>query len=149
MSVYLLSEAAETEALLSKFISTEESQWRAVERKYSKTFFTPLHEVRKLDPYFVLLSIIEDDFLKYTIHNEDHVEFLIERMNSILDPDYDANREKEEDEYNRKAVEEEELRLEKIKAKKEAKDKKNKPKELPKSGGINLAYLSENQDNEG
>ena len=146
MSIYLLAEYAETKALLAKFKPDEISLWNQIERRYSKTFATPLHTVRDIDPVFVLTSLFAEQYDDLKASNEDDLNMLVQRLNSLQDPNYDANAEKEEEEYNRQAEKEEEERQARIKAKKNGEVKPHK--ELPKSGGINLEYLSANEENE-
>jgi len=144
-------ELAKLKAIQSKLTPDSFSVWRKIEREYSKTFFTPLHEVSKLDPEIILLNLYEDQLGSFDLDEDKDLQSILDNLYTIENPEYDANREKEEEEYNRQAVKEEEERQAKIKAKKNT-SHKNAPevkKELPKSGYVNLAYLADNAEKEG
>ena len=144
--VYELIEIAKLKAILSKLQPDEAFTWRSIEREYSKTFHTPLHEVRKLDPEEVMLALCEDGLERFNTDEESELQAVLDNLYSIEDPEYDRKRDEEEIAYNEQAVREEEEKLRKKELKKKAKE--TPAKELPKSGGINLSYLSENSDNE-
>lgn len=147
ISLFELLSISQLEAVEAKLNPTEASVWRSIERKYSTTFSTPLHEVSKLDPLFVISHVYENQLENYDLDDEKELQEFLNILYKLEDPDYDAKREQDEEEYNKKAVREEEARLKRIAAKKAAKN--NPPKELPKAGGINLSYLADNQENEG
>lgn len=149
MNIYDLVDLAEATALDSKLNPTEESTWRSIERLYSKMFSTPLHLVSTLDPLEVIIALEENKFDSLNIQDDEDLNKILDRLYSLQDPEYDANREKEEEEYNKQAVKEEEQRLAKIAAKNAKKTEQANPAVDPKKGGINLAYLAQNQENEG
>lgn len=141
-------EMAETQAVEAKINPTEETLWRSVERQYSKLFHTPLHLVCTLDPLYVLTSLYENKLEGLSVKDDEEFNQILDSLYRLQDPNYDSEREKEEEEYNKRAVLEEEERLAKIAAKK-AKKTGTKPAIDSKHGGVNLSYLSELQDNEG
>lgn len=148
MDVFSLLELAQARAIFNKLKPTEASVWRGVMREYSRSFSTPLHEVIKLDPEVVLLNLYEYQFDALDLEEDADFNRLMDTLHKLEDPDYDANHDKEEEEYNKKAVLEEEERLKK-KALKKKVPVEDKPKELPKAGGINLGYLANNPKDEG
>jgi hypothetical protein len=149
LNVYDLMNLAEAKAILGKLSPDEHTTWRTIERNYSKIFFTPLHEVHKLDPEFVLLSLYENNIQDKNLDEDSELNDLLTRLNKLTNPDFDAAFEADEEEYNRQAVKEEENKQAKKAAKKAAKVRKNsKPECLPKSGGINLEYLAQDEKNE-
>jgi hypothetical protein len=144
------------EALAGKLYPTAESQWRFFCRQYSQRFSTPLEQVLNLDPEHVILHVLEtqtDD-----IDVEENIEQIMEKIYQIADPNYDAKVKKEQDDFDKKALEEEEerLRLNKPvhpserntllpKAPQKEPEIQAPPAHLPKEGYLDLSYLGEEE----
>lgn len=137
------------ESIAGKLYPTEASDWRYFCREYSKTFHTPLSQVMDMDAEHVILSVLEDGMSNRSLRNEDDLAAITEDLRRIEDPDYDVNQEKVMDDFAAGIEEWEEERqasgapLPKKGVVTPAKQKP--PKELPKEGGINLSYLSEEE----
>ena len=152
MNLFELSDLAELRAIDSKLNRTEDSIWRYYERQYSEKFHTPLHQVSELEPLFILQALFESQFDSLSLSEDGELNSLLDRLYSIQDPNYDAEAEKAELEFNKKAEEEEEERLAKLAAKKKKKQKNASEKKSPidkKNGGIDLSYLASLQETEG
>ena len=151
--LYDIMELSKLKAINSKLSPNDESVWRSVLRDYSITFSTPLHLVSQLPPGEILLAIYENQLETLNLDEEKDLQVVLDSLYTIEDPSYDRNREADELAYNKKAEQEEEERIAKKAAKKAAKEntseKKEPALELPKAGGINLAYLADNADGEG
>lgn len=151
-----LLETLQAEALADKFEPTQTSVWENICRQYSKKFFTPLHAVLKMDPEFVIRQIYADQMDEANF--DDHLENLVDLLKHLEDPEYDADAEKEMDEFIAKAEAEEKERIAKglplksvfRKGHQPAAKKPELPKpiepELPKSGSANLGNLSEDEN---
>lgn len=150
ITVYDLMDLAEAYAIEAKLNPSEDSLWRSLERKYSKAFSTPLHQVADLDPTYVLNALYENSLEEYKLKDDEDLNEVIEILNRLQDPNYDAANEAEELEYNKQALKEEEERLAKRVARKAKKHAElTKPAIDPIKGGVNLAYLSESEATEG
>jgi len=152
LNIFELSDLAELKAIDAKLSPTEDSIWRSIERQYSAKFFTPLHQVSEIDPLFVLQALFESKFDSLSLSEDGDLNSFLDRLYTIHDPNYDAEAEKAELEYNRKAEIEEEERLARIAAKKKKKQKNTSDKKSPidqKNGGVDLSYLAALADSEG
>ena len=143
------------EALASRFLPSEVSDWRYFCREYSKLFHTPLHQVAALSPEHVILSVIEDQLESKNPYNDDHIEELTTELRRLEDPEYDAKAEKEIQQFvsNVEAGEKKRLargdgiplpsRYKKAKPAPVAKE----PPAAPKSGFVDLSrFANENEE---
>ena len=145
-------ELCQAEALSDKFDPTQISIWENICRTYSKKFFTPLHEVLKMDVEFVLRQIYADQMDEANF--EEHLDDLVDLLNHLEDPDYDSDAEKDLQKFIKEAEEEEKERIANrlpLKSIFKKGHELKKPKiilaeELPKSGGINLAHLVDDEN---
>lgn len=146
MGLQELIDSCQAMALVHKFEPDEISVYRSYCRKYSKTFHTPLHQVLKMDPEHVILSVYEDRLSEVDI--EENTEELLDMINSLADPEYEKQQKEEIDRFVEQVEEEEKQRIAKGKPIHPALKDENETaiKSLPKSGGINLSYL-EDDDN--
>lgn len=142
-------------AMADKLAPTETSIWITICRFFSKNYNTPLQDIidGKVDPELVCYVYYADQL--ENLDEDEDLEKMMDIVNGITDPAYRKAKEAELEEFI-KDIEEEER--ERVKSKtsltkfliKKQKKKKQPPKEMPKSGGINLAYLSkEEEGNEG
>lgn len=141
-------------ALANKLEPDDAAIYRKFCRAYSKKFSTPLPEVLKLDAEHVMLTMFEDELEGVDLENVEKVESLLDILYGMADPEYEGKKKEELDDFMEDAMEEERERLAEKKtvvqhlSKKKKTPEKEKPKELPKAGGINLQYLEESE-NEG
>jgi hypothetical protein len=156
MSFRTLIDTAQCLALADKLHPTEEAVWERYCREFSTRFSTPLMEVRSMDPLFVLTQVNGDNLSDF--NPEENMESLMEMIGSLSDPEYDLKKERAIREENRQIEERERLRLERGEAihpsmekDKRVITKEQPPKELPKSGGLNMSAINRlnNQDREG
>lgn len=75
-------------ALSNTMSEPTDYQYRNICRWYSKTFFTPLHQVFELPPHTVLLTFFEEGY-----KNMEEEELVLE-ANRAIDPNFDENEEK-------------------------------------------------------
>ena len=146
MNIFDLLELTQAKAILSKIRPNESSVWRGIMREYSKTFHVPLTEVPKLDPEEVLLNLYENQMDSLDLDEDKDFNRLMEKLYLLDDPEYDAQRDRDEEAANLLILEEENQKIAEKALKKKSKEVK---KELPLSGGLNLAYLADNQKEEG
>lgn len=145
-----LLDYAQAQAISHTLDNSELSIWRSLCRSYSKKFATPLHLC--LDGTIpmedVLLAVFEEQLEKFD--EEKDLEGILETIYEMEDPEYIRQKKKELDEYDKQAEREEEERIKEGRPIHKAlrgeatgseMPEKPKPKELPKSGGINLSYL--------
>jgi hypothetical protein len=160
MSFRDLIESSQAIALAEKLHPDDVANWHYFCREYSKTFFTPLHEVLKFDPQFVITQMYAEIFSK--LDPEEQFEEIGDIINSLSDPEFDIKRERAYREEMRRIVEEENERLERGESVHPSLDKgkalaaQPEPsneilKDLPKSGGLNMDVIRrlQNQDREG
>lgn len=134
-------EFCQVESVANKLSPNYASRWRSICRSYSKLFSTPYHEVLKMDAEFVILAVFEEELDE--INPIDKVHELMDRVFAIEDPDYQASQERDLQDFIKDAEEEEEARIKQgkpvyVPPKKKSKEKS---KELPKEGFIDLSYL--------
>lgn len=155
VSISDIVDLCQAEAVANRLDSNSAYRWRRFCREYSKAFSTPYHQVLEMDPEFVILATYElelDD-----VNPLDKIHDLMDRIYSIEDPNYEASKERELQDFIKQAEEEEDDRVN-ANAPVYVPKKKNKKvsvpdkpqevlKELPKEGYVNLAYLSK-QDSE-
>lgn len=151
-----LLEVLQAEALADKFEPTQTSVWENICRQYSKKFVTPLHIVLKMDPEFVIRQIYADQMDEANF--DDHLEHLVDLLKHLEDPEYDADAEKDLQDFIAQAEAEEEERkaqglpLKSIfrKGHKKVEPKKVEEKpvepEAPKSGTANLGGLADDEN---
>lgn len=145
-------EVAWAEAFASKLDGDEAAMYRGICRIYSKTFHTPLHVVEnELDPLYVVRSVYEDQLDSSKLDDVETVQKMLEMIYSLEDPNYEVEQEGDLKEFMEEAEQEESERVKSgtklfkhLSAKK--KESTEPAKELPKSGGINLAYLDEENE---
>ena len=139
------------EALSGKFYPTEVSDWRWFCREYSKSFHTPLHIVMtELDPEHVILCVLEEGLDAKRLTKREDFDKIVEELRRLEDPDYDANRVKEIEDWSA-GIEEWESNRQATGAPLPKKGANNAPDapvktQMPKEGGINLQYLSSEED---
>lgn len=106
-----LLESAQADAILSFLQSDEVSVWRAICRSYSKKFSTPLHLC--LDGTIpmedILLAEYEDQLEKFK--KDEDLEVLLDKIYTLIDPEYEGEKRVELDDFIKKAEREEEERL--------------------------------------
>jgi hypothetical protein len=144
-------EYCKAEALAGKLFPTEASNWRWFCREYSKAFHTPLHEVLTMDPEHVILFVFEDNFDNKRLKKKEDLDSIILELRRLEDPNYDEKEAKQFDDWTAGIEEWEEERQRTgapLPTKAGSKNPKPIPKPLPKEGGINLAYLSQEQEND-
>jgi hypothetical protein len=148
-----LLETAQSVALAGRLNPTEVVVYEKVCREYSKTFHTELMKVYELPFEFVVTQIYADRLDNWS--EEEQRDDFLDLYGSLADPDYDANKERAHREEMRKILEEEQLRLQEGRAihpslenKKAKEEKKLPPKEIPKSGGINMDLIKQLQNRE-
>lgn len=134
------------EALAGKLYPSEVSDWRWFCREYSKTFHTPLHLVLEMDPEHVVLCVLEEGLDGKRLRNEKDVESIIDELRRLEDPDYESSKRMDDwaagiEEWD-DAREAAGLPVPKTNATVAHPEPSLQPKEMPKEGGINLAYLA-------
>jgi hypothetical protein len=139
-------EFCKAQALAYKLYPSEEADWRWFCREYSKTFHTPLHQVLEMEPEHVILCVFEDMFDSKRLKDKKHFDQIVDELRRLEDPNYDATKANEMDDWVAGVEEWDDAREEvglpiPIKGVKSAQEK-----ELPKEGGINLAYLSKEEE---
>lgn len=143
-----LLEYCQAEAICSRMIQTETSVWRKICREYSKLFHTPLQDVMRMDPEHVILNVYEEQASDMDIEDFNKLEHIMDTLRTIEDPNYESSRRDEQDEFDRKAEQEEEERIKAgrpvyVPKKKTLPKKPDEPaKKLPTGGMVNLDYLS-------
>lgn len=149
-----LLEYCQALAIANKMNPTEDSTWRSLCRDYSEAFHTPLYLVLEMDPEHVILNVYEKQAEGMDIEDYNKLEHILDTLRTIEDPNYEAVKNKEQEEFDRKAEEEEEQRVKEnrpvyVPKKKSLFGKASPPeKKLPTGGSINLDYLAK-QDSEG
>lgn len=148
-----LIETCKAEAIASRFYPTESDHWHWFCREYSKLFHTPLfHVMTELSPEHVILSVFEEQLENRSLQKREDVEYLVEQIRRLEDPNYDANQEKEIQDLIASAEAFEEVRVKEGRPipgiGKQIPQTLEPEKELPKQGYVNLAYL-EKEDSEG
>jgi len=152
-------EYCQAEAIASSVAPTEASVWRSICRSYSKKFSTPLAAVLKLDPEHVILNVYEDQASELDLEDYQKLEHMMDTLMGIEDPNYEATKAAEQEEFDRLAEEEEEERIKSGRAvhpslqrdlnKKTLLEKGEEPlPEKPTGGSVDLSYMSK-QDSEG
>jgi len=148
-----LLEYCRIEAIASKMAPTEDSIYRSICRDYSEMFHTPLHQVLEMDPMHVVLNVYEKQAEGMDIEDYQKLELIMDTILGIEDPNYEAKKSKEQEEFDRQAELEEEERIKAgrpvYQAKKKTLPANENPadKKLPTGGSINLDYLAK-QDRE-
>lgn len=151
------------EAIASLVDPTYESIYRYLCREYSTKFHTPLDQVFKLDPEFVMLHVWESRYEKMDL--DDELENILDTIYTMQDPEYSKAKADEQQAFDEQAEKEEEERIasgESLTAhlkKNQKKNSKGKNKDiekvpspgLPKSGGIDMEKLKhlEKEEKEG
>lgn len=157
MSFRDLIETSQALALADKLVPSELSVWERYCREFSINFNTPLLQVRELDPLFVMTQVNAQNLSEFD--PEERLEDLLDMVGSLGDRDYDFKKERAIRDEMRKIEEAEALRIKEGRAIHSSleKDKRvigkdqSKPKEIPKSGGLNMDAIRRlnNQDSEG
>jgi len=146
---------AKIQAIANLLHPDEIAVWRSMCRSYSETYSTPLHLCLDgtIDGEEILLAVYEKQLDNFK--EERDLENILEQIYTIEDPTYEKKKEEEVLDFIAEAEREE---AERIKAGKLAHHsmkedptkkpllEKPAPLELPKSGGINLAYLAKEEE---
>lgn len=139
----------QAEAIANHLSPTEESVLRSIYRSYAYKFNTPLHEVYKLEFDFIAINLYESQL--ENVDALENLEEITDMIRGIEDPEYQKNKEEALQEDISIYEEMEEARVMNKKPiwrkSQPVVPVEEPPKELPKSGGINLSYL-EDLDNE-
>jgi hypothetical protein len=153
MSFSEILELAQAQALSDRLHPTEISVYEKFCREYSKLFSTPLHEVLDMSMEHVLKNLFSDSLAQWS--TEDDLDQFLDLVGSLQDPEYDAKKEKQRREEMRNIEEQEALRIKENRPIHESlvpkQPKAEVPKQLPKSGGINMEALRhiQNEESEG
>jgi len=148
-----LLEFCQVEAIANRVKPTEDSVWRALCRTYSKKFHTPLHLVLEMDPEHVVLNVYEEQTEDMDLDDYQKLEHVMDILRGIEDPNYEAAKAREQEEFDRQAEEEEAARVaagkavhpslqRKLDQKKALEKGEEPPPQKPTGGMVNLDYLS-------
>ncbi|NJO48153.1 MAG: hypothetical protein HC840_00395 [Leptolyngbyaceae cyanobacterium RM2_2_4] len=148
-----LLEYCQAEAIATRMAPTELSVWRGICRTYSEKFHTPLAQVLEMDPEHVILNVYESQAEDMDIEDYQKLEHILDTLKGMEDPDYDAKKAKEQEEFDRQAELEEEERVKsgkavhpslqkKLDAKRLLEKGEPEPPKKPTGGMVNLDYLS-------
>jgi hypothetical protein len=140
MDFYDLLQLSELRAIHSALQPTLDSVWRIRCRTYSERFHTPLHEVVRLDPEFVLQHLNESKYQPSEI--EEEMEEILDVLMKIKDPTYSRMSATEVEDLVDAVMNKEIKRVGKKKQSKEV--ELPKPK-IPKSGGMDFKALEESE----
>lgn len=153
MSFKEVIETSQAVAILKKLQIDESHLWHKYCRIYSKKFSEPLSQVLYMDPETVLTEVFADQLDDLDLTDPDQLQNVSDMVNSLLDPDFDAKKERALREEYQKLEEEEKLRLKEGRAihksleKEKFKFVKDEPrKELPKVGGLNDKLIKQLQN---
>jgi hypothetical protein len=135
-------------AIADKLTPTDESLYRFFCRRYSELFHTSLADVFAMDPFEVVQHVYEHQLDKED--TEENVERYLETIYSIEDPEYQAKEDQDLSDFIEQAKEDEAQRIaEGRPIHKAIKDETTlvpePPKNLPKSGYIDLSYLEKEE----
>ncbi len=138
------------EALANKLWPTEISDWRWFCREYSKTFHTPLHIVMEMDAEHVILCVLEEGLDSKSLARREDFDKIVDELRHLEDPEYESNKEKAMEDWTAGIEEWDAQRVQKGAPlpRKGKQEPTRVPKPLPKEGGINLAYLSKEQESD-
>jgi len=147
-------ETAQSVALANKLRPTEISIYEKICREYSKLFHTELTKVYDLSPEFVFTQLYSNQLESWD--EEERLPEILEMIYSLSDPNYDASKEAAIKEETQRIIEEEERRIMEKKpihsslgkSQSKAIQEDPIPKELPKSGGINMALINQLKNEE-
>lgn len=141
-------------AIANKLEPTEESVWRRICRYYARNFNESLSDCLsgKVDAEQILLNVYEDELLNFD--HEARLEDLMDLVYSIEDPDYERVKSEDLEEFIEDAEAQEEERIKAGKPIHKAMKNDNilnetsLPSEppMPTSGGINLSYLEQHEN---
>lgn len=149
--------AAHAQAILNTLESNEEAVHRQICRAYSKKFHTPLHVVLQMDAHEVILAYYEDLLDDFDKDEPKHLEYILDTIYTLEDPNYAAEKDDELREFIADAEKEEEERLaagrpihKALRREPSLKDTSEKsepakPKK-PLGGSINLSYLAKEEE---
>jgi hypothetical protein len=146
-----LLDYCKAEAIANTISTNEISVWRGLCRSYSQKFATPLHLCLDgtIDPEAIILAEFEDQLCGFK--EEDHLESILDEIYALEDPEYEAEKRKDLEDFMEKAEREEAERLRLGKpihrAMKEETTLQKGPIEEPKrtGGSINLSYLEKEE----
>jgi len=146
-----LIQTAQAIAIAGRLSPDEKYIYDRVCREYSKDFSTPLHIVHTLNPEFVLTNYYAEQFSNWNL--EESADEIRDMIGALNDPEYDAKREAELREMDRRMLAEEEERVKDNKAIHPVLEKKKSavimpeenivPEGLPKSGGLNSKLIQQ------
>lgn len=157
MSLRDILETAQAISLASVLAPDEEEVWKRYCRTYSKTFSEPLTQVLSMDPLTVFSAVFSDQLDEWNI--EEKLPEVFEIIYSLQDRDYDIKKERAIREEMRLLEEREAERIRDGRAVHSSLEKDKRviakeqpiPKDLPKSGGLNMNAINRlnSQDKEG
>jgi hypothetical protein len=127
------------QAIADALEPTEESIWREACREYSKAFHTPLQTVLKMDMEHVLLHNFEHQLSDVKI--DENVDYLLEQVYKIENPDYDKEEEADLQEYIKKVQSGEIGKKRKKPPKKLLPEKQGIPAGKPTAGSVDFSHL--------
>lgn len=153
ISLKEILEYCQVEALANRFSPTDISVWRSMCRSYSMKFNTPLHLVLEMDVEHVVLNLYENQAEDLDIEDYQKLEHIMDVVRGIEDPNYEATKKAEQEEFDRLAELEEEERIKSGKAvhkslQKDLDQKNTFEKSIPEDqkrptgGMIDLSYLA-------
>jgi hypothetical protein len=148
---------AHAQAILNTLESSEVAVHRQICREYSKKFHTPLHLVLQMDPHDVILAYYEDLLENFDKDEPKHMEYILDTIYTLEDPNYSTEKGNELQEFIDKAEQEEEERVaagrpihKAMKKQVTLKHDSEKPDpalpKRPTGGSINLSYLSKEEE---
>jgi hypothetical protein len=151
-----LTEYCQALALASKLSPDEAAVWRYMCRTYSRKFSTPLAQVIEMDPEHVILNVYEDQMDE--LDTEENLEKFLDIVYGLEDPEYEAQKRSELDEFISKAEAEEQERVKKkkpihpalrfeseVSTKNTSENEEVLPPNTPQGGSINLSYLAKEE----
>lgn len=151
-----LLETAQADAILGKLSPDELTVWRSICRSYSKKFSTPLHLCLDgtIPAEDILLAEYEDQLEKLDL--DEGLEGLLDKIYTLLDPEYEGEKKVELDDFIAKAEKEEEERIRKGKPIHRSMKNESTLKTLPENaevmenkptgGSIDLSYLEKEEN---
>lgn len=136
MNFFELFEYAQIRAIEAAITPSMESIWRSRCRLYSQKYFTPLHEVERLDPIKVLQALYEDQYPPSIVDEE--LQELLDTLHKIKDPNYSRMSAEATEEFVDAVLNRELARFNKKKAPTPESIQQEVAKEeaKPKSGGL-------------
>ena len=148
-----LLDNAKAEAIANTLVGTEVSVWRQICRSYSEKFATPLHMCLDgtISPEDIMLAYYESQLDEF--EEDRDLENILDQIYLMEDPEYTEEKRKEVEDFVEKTRREEAERIrlgkpihKSMKVTPKKTPEKPIPANFPKSGGINLSYLAEEEE---